>query len=220
MEGKFCVEEYRAEKEILDYNGFEVLFQENSFKLFQASVDKNVNDFINILAGSSSKGGKGRSHMTAKGCLPKQGTISKLSLSKGRGTGSFIMSPIKRGKFVSRGVGGSQSNLHSVRVKNEDFLIVFAEDGLRQINYTFPRSQTKGWCVTFDRGLKTEIDFSRQEVSSICSIVKRREVRENGDVYLPQRTNGTFHMSAYMCPLNEDDTAAGVSNQILEKLDQ
>ena len=27
-------------------------------------------------------------------------------------------------------------------------------------------------------------------------------------------------MSAYMCPLDEDDTAAGVSNQILAKLNQ
>ena len=37
---------------------------------------------------------------------------------------------------------------------------------------------------------------------------------------MPQRTNGTFHMSAYLCLLDDDDTAAGVSNQILEKLNQ
>ena len=39
-------------------------------------------------------------------------------------------------------------------------------------------------------------------------------------MYLPHRTNGTFHMSAHMCPLDDDDTAAGVSNQILAKLNQ
>ena len=105
-------------------------------------------------------------------------------------------------------------------MKNEDFLIGFAEEGLRQMNYTFPGSQRKAWCTAFDRYLKTENVFSGQEVSPICSIVKRRDVRENGDVYLPQRTNGTFHMSAYLCPLDEDDTAAGVSNQILAKLNQ
>ena len=37
-------------------------------------------------------------------------------------------------------------------------------------------------------------------------------------MHLPQRTNGTFHMSAYLCPLDEDDTTAGVSDQILAKL--
>ena len=105
-------------------------------------------------------------------------------------------------------------------MKNEDFLIVFAEDGLRQMNHVSPRSQRKAWCTVFERDLKNKNVFNGQEVSPICSIVRRRDVRENGDVYLQQRSNGTFHMSAYLCPLDEDDTAAGVSNQILAKLNQ
>ena len=135
------MEDYRTGKEILDFNEFRVMFQENSFQLFKASVEKNVDDFIIKLAGSSSKGGKGRSHMTAKGGRSRQTMISKPSLStpnKGRGSGSFLTSPVKKGKFVSSGVGGSHSNLYSIRVKNEDFLIVFAEDGIRQMKYTFP----------------------------------------------------------------------------------
>ena len=37
---------------------------------------------------------------------------------------------------------------------------------------------------------------------------------------MPQSTNDTFHMSAYLCPLDEDNTAASVSNQILSKINQ
>ena len=220
MEGRFCVEKYTTGNNIIDFTEFQVMLQENVFKLFQELVDKYEDDFIIKLVGSSSKGGKGRSPMTAGGARPSQGTISEPSLSKGRRSGSFLTSPVKKGKFFSSGVGGSQSNLYLICVKNEDFLIVFAEDGLRQINYTFPGSQRKAWCTAFERDLKTENVFSGQEVSPICGIVKRRDVRENGDVYLPQRTNGTFHMSAYLCPFDEDDTAAGVSNQIHAKLNQ
>ena len=127
--------------------------------------------------------------MTAEGARPGQGIISKPSLSKGSRSGSFLTSPAKKGKCVSSGFGGSQSNLYSIRVKNKDFLIIFAEDGLRQMNYNFPGSQRKAWCTTFDRDLKTDNVFSGQEVSPIFSIVKRRDVRKNGDVYflLPLR---------------------------------
>ena len=51
--------------------------------------------------------------------------ISKISLSEGRGSVSFLMGPVKGGMFVSNGVGGSLSNLCSICVKNDDFLIVF-----------------------------------------------------------------------------------------------
>ena len=83
MEGKFCVEENTTGKDILDFTEFRVMLQENCFKLFQESVDKYEDEFIIKLAGSSRKGGKGRSHMTDEGAHPRQGTISKPSLSKG-----------------------------------------------------------------------------------------------------------------------------------------
>ena len=57
-------------------------------------------------------------------------------------------------------------------------------------------------------------------MSPIFSIVKRRDIRKHGDVYLPQRTNGTFHMSAHMYPLDEDNIAARLRNQILAKLNK
>ena len=47
------------------------------------------------------------------------------------------MSPVKYGKFVRSGVIVSQSNMDSIFVKKEDFLVLFSDDGLRQLNYTF-----------------------------------------------------------------------------------
>ena len=95
MEGKFCVEENRTGKDIFDFTEIRVMLQENCFKLFKESVDKHEDNFIIKLAGSSSKGGKGRSHTTAKGARPRQGTISNLSLSKGSRSGSFLTGPVK-----------------------------------------------------------------------------------------------------------------------------
>ena len=222
MEGKFFVEGFRKGKEVLDLKEFGVHFLDRTFKLCNASEEKNVDNFIIKLAGTNSKGGKGKSHTTA-GSRPRQTMIPRPSSStpnRGRGGGSLLTSPVKKGKFVSSGAGGSASNLYSIRIKNQNFLIVFAEDGLRQLNYSFPGSQRKAWCTAFDKDLKNESAFSHQEVSPICSIVKRRDTRESGDVQLAQRTNTTFYMSAYLCPLDEDDTAASVSNQILSKINQ
>ena len=107
--------------------------------------------------------------------------------------------------------------MYSILVKNEDS-ILFAEDWLRQLNYTFPGPQMKSWFTTFDTDLKTESAFSLEEQSPICSIVKRRDVRENADVYLPQMTNDTFHMSACLCPLDKDGTATGVNRKRCRKI--
>ena len=110
--------------------------------------------------------------------------------------------------------------MYCIRVKNQSFLLVFGEDGLRQMNYRFPGTQRKAWCTAFDRDLKTESAWSAGEVCPISAIVKRRDIREPGDVFLAQRANASYHMSAYLCPLDLDDTAAGVSNQIVTKLNE
>lgn len=109
------------------------MFQESSFQPFQASVKKNVDDFIIKLECTSSKGGNGWNHMTAEGGCSRQTMTSNPRLStlkKGRGSGSFLVSPLNMGKFVSSGVGGTSSNTNSIPVKNKDFLIVFGEDGV------------------------------------------------------------------------------------------
>ena len=100
MEGKFCVEENTTGKDILDFTEIRVMLQENCFKLFKESVDKHEDDFIIKLAGSSSKGGKGRSHMTAEGARPRQGTISKISLSNRKR--KFSNEPCKKGKVCKQ----------------------------------------------------------------------------------------------------------------------
>ena len=92
-------------------------------------VDTYEDSFIIKLAGSSSKGGNGRIHMTVEGVRPIKGNISKVSLSKGRGSGSFLTSHVKKGNFGSSGVGGSQSNINSICAKNEDFLIFLQKMG-------------------------------------------------------------------------------------------
>ena len=39
-----------------------------------------------------------------------------------------FQSPVKKGRFVSSTSGGTTSNLYCIRVKNQHFLVVFAED--------------------------------------------------------------------------------------------
>ena len=62
--------------------------------------------------------------------------------------------------------------------------------------------------------------WSSGEICPILAIVKRRDIREHGDVYLAQRANPSFHMSAYLCPVDVNDTPAGISNWIVAKLNQ
>ena len=58
--------------------------------------------------------------------------------ARGPGSGhKNMMSPIKQGKFVSSGSAGSVSNVYCICIKNNQFLVVFAEDGIRQMNYRF-----------------------------------------------------------------------------------
>ena len=102
MEGRFCVEKYTTGNNIIDFTEFQVMLQENVFKLFQELVDKYEDDFIIKLVGSSSKGGKGRSYMTAEGARPRQGSISKLSLSKGSSSRNFLLSPVKKEIFCKQ----------------------------------------------------------------------------------------------------------------------
>ena len=63
---------------------------------------------------------------------------------------------MKKGKFVSGGSGGATCNLYCIRIKNHQFLVVFAEDGMRQMNYRFPATQRKAWCTAFERDLRNE----------------------------------------------------------------
>ena len=91
---------------------------------------------------------------------------------------------------------------------------------MRQMNYRFPGTQRKAWCAAFERDLRNELAWSSGEICPILAIVKRRDIREPGDVYLAQRANPSFHMSAYLCPIDVDDTPAGISNQIVAKLNQ
>ena len=68
----------------------------------------------------------------------------------------FVRSPQKRGKFIRTGGNKKVSNVYSVRIKNSEFLLVFAEDGRRQFIYHFPGTQLKSWCTAFERDLRQE----------------------------------------------------------------
>ena len=172
------------------------------------------------LSGGSAKGSKVRK-VPAKAGSSRQSMIQLSSAVRGGGGGrGHFMSPVKKGKFVSSGSGGSLSNLYCIRIKNQNFLVVFAEDGIRQMNYRFPGTQRKAWCTAFERDLRNESAWSSGEVSPICSIVKRRDIREPGDVFLSQRANPNFHMKAYLCPMDGNDTPAGICNQIVAKLNE
>ena len=172
------------------------------------------------LSGGSAKGSKVRK-VPAKAGSSRQSMIQLSSTVRGGGGGrGHFMSPVKKGKFVSSGSGGSLSNLYCIRIKNQNFLVVFAEDGIRQMNYRFPGTQRKAWCTAFERDLRNESAWSSGEVSPICSIVKRRDIREPRDVFLSQRANPNFHMNAYLCPMDENDTPAGICNQIVAKLNE
>ena len=70
--------------------------------------------------------------------------------------------------------------------------MVFAEDGMRQMNYRFPGTQWKAWCTAFERDLRNETAWSSGEMCPISAIVKRRDIREPRDVYLAQRANQSF----------------------------
>ena len=54
-----------------------------------------------------------------------------------------MLSPVKKGKFAAGGKGGQSSNLYCIWIKHQQFLVVFTEDGMRQMNYRFPGSQRK-----------------------------------------------------------------------------
>ena len=177
------------------------------------------------LAGSKSIGTKGKKQPTKAG--GRRQTMIPLSPSA-RGTGGRgaqgnrerILSPVKKGKFVSGGSGGATCNLYCIRIKNHQFLVVFAEDGMRQMNYRFPGTQRKAWCTAFERDLRNESAWSGANICPISSIVKRRDIREEGDIFLAQRTSVGFPMTAYMCPMDEDDTPFGISNEIVSKLNE
>ena len=195
--------------------------------------EKNVmdlgNEWIESLAGSGGKG-KGKKQ-PAKAGGSRQTMIPRSPPGRvegGRGVSAGglgvnqmrMLSPVKKGKFAAGGKGGQSSNLYCIRIKHQQFLVVFTEDGMRQMNYRFPGSQRKAWCTAFDRDLRNESAWSSGEVCPISSIVRRRDIREEGDVFLSQRTSVGFPMAAYLCPLDVDDTPAGISNQIVTKLNE
>ena len=111
------------------------------------------------------------------------------------------------------------NNVYSIRTKNENFLIVFAENGCRQENYFFPGSQRQAECSAFETDLILETAWVDGEISPICSIVQRRDIRKSGDVEV-RSTLGMYPMNAYLCCLDDDDTADEISNQIINKLNQ
>ena len=137
----------------------------------------------------------------------------------GGGGGNGEKSPRKKGRFVDINTNRRQSNLYSVRTKNNLFLIVFAEDGQPQSNYQFPGTQLKAWAPAFDRDIK-EGNAWAAGTSPISCIVRRRDYRtgEEEDEPLSQRNSERYPMNAYICPLDYEDTPASVCADIIDKL--
>ena len=54
---------------------------------------------------------------------------------------------------------------------------------MRQMNYRFPGTQRKAWCTAFERDLRNESAWSGANICPISSIVKRRDIREEGDIF-------------------------------------
>ena len=183
--------------------------------------DDKLGSYVNkAQGGSASKQGKSRK-TPAKAGSSRQAMVPSVVSARGGGVRrQNMLSPVKKGKFVSSGSAGSVSNVYCIRIKNNHFLVVFSEDGMRQMNYRFPGTQRKAWCTAFERDLRNETAWSSGEMCPILAIVKRRDIREPRDVYLAQRANPSFHMSAYLCPIDVDDTAVGISNQIVAKLNE
>ena len=190
-------------------------------KLQSLKEDDKLESYVNQAQGGyASKQAKSRK-TPAKAGSSRQSMLPLGAPARKGGAGHRnIMSPVKKGKFVNSGSAGSVSNVYCIRIKNNHFLDVFAEDGMRQMNYRFPGTQRKAWSTAFERDLRSESAWSSGEICPILAIVKRRDVREPGDVYLAQRANPSFHMSAYLCPIDVNDTPAGISNQIVAKLNQ
>ena len=96
-----------------------------------------------------------------------------------RGTGAGcqnMTSPVKKGKFVNSGSAGSVSNVYFICAKNDHVLVVFAEDGMRQMNYRFPGTQWKAWCMAFERDLRNELAWSSGEMCHFSSSEKERHL--------------------------------------------
>lgn len=126
---------------------------------------------------------KERSQIAGKLCSFKKIIILKLILtSTNRGRGGAMYS--KKGKVISSEVWVSTLNIHSCCARSEHFLIVFAEDGIRQITYDCPISQSKAWCTAFEKELKNKSFISRHKVSQIC-IIFRGETRVKLEMCFP-----------------------------------
>ena len=134
----------------------------------------------------------------------------------GRGGGK---SPRKKGKFFDISNVRKESNVYSIRTKNNLFIIVFTEDGTGTRNYIFPGSQQKAWATAFDRDIKDQRAWAAG-TSPISCIVRRRDYREGEaeDIPLAQINSDRFPMNAYICPLGEGETVQDIVNEIMPKL--
>ena len=65
-------------------------------------------------------------------------------------------SPRKKERFFDISNVRKESNVYSIRTKNNLFVIVFTEDGTGTRNYVFPGSQQKAWATAFDRDIKDQ----------------------------------------------------------------
>ena len=149
-------------------------------------------------------------------------SVSGLGGSSSRSSNEFVIrrSPNKKGKFVRAGQANKMSNVYSIRIKNGEFLLVFAEDGPRAFTWGFPGTQRKAWCTAFEKDLKDERAWPVGE-SPISSIVKRRDIRDNThDNPLAQKTSTQYYMTAFLCFMGPDDTPASISNSIVRKINE
>ena len=180
-------------------------------------------DGIHVVPGTKRTPAKGKSRIEKPGKRGKsasQQTIALVSQGSNSSDGCFVRSPQKRGKFIRTGGNKKVSNVYSVRIKNSEFLLVFAEDGRRQFIYHFPGTQLKSWCTAFERDLRQEQAWPTGE-SPILNIVRRRDIRENdGDVPLAQINASQYVMHAYLCYIGPDDTPASISEAIVAKINE
>ena len=91
-------------------------------------------DGIHVVPGTKRTPAKGKSRIEKPGKRGKsasQQTIALVSQGSNSSDGCFVRSPQKRGKFIRTGGNKKLSNVYSVRIKNSEFLLVFAEGGKR-----------------------------------------------------------------------------------------
>ena len=91
-------------------------------------------DGIHVVPGTKRTPAKGKSRIEKPGKRGKsasQQTIALVSQGSNSSDGCIVRSPQKRGKFIRTGGNKKVSNVYSVRIKNSEFLLVFAEDGRR-----------------------------------------------------------------------------------------